>query len=394
MGGLEQTYTFAVGGTTERASLVTVNRSCPLGGLLMNTLHAVGVVLGLLVCTTDATAAIQPSFHLDACSWDATHVVVVSEGDKIDGDVEVLESWKGDLKKGDRITIPALAVFAPEKERVISKRLFERDNGKGLPPSVTCSRMVLFLIRKQEKPEGGKPAKTTWLPAAGEWGGFMVSTAWIEGGQVYAFAQQFNPGPSELISWDMDERRLKRHVDGIVTAQTTLAEAIRGDANKLETAAVTLLQSESEYVRLSVFTELGGAGAKGLPTLRRFLKDDTLLKYHGWVIDSLTKAGGPDVGPELVELVKQELAFWKKVGPGLPKDWWNGGGVERDEIERLRNHYSRAHAAINGLGKLRHAEAREPLTEFHKYWRSLPQLSAITQLGKACDTALESLPRR
>src|SRR6516225_2237512 len=98
-----------------------------LGGPMMKALHVVCSVLGLLVYAAEAAAAIEPSFHLDGCSWHATHIVVISEGEKIDGDVEVLESWKGDLKKGDRITVPELAAFAPEKERVISKRRFEQD---------------------------------------------------------------------------------------------------------------------------------------------------------------------------------------------------------------------------------------------------------------------------
>ncbi len=191
---------------------------------------------------------------------------------------------------------------------------------------------------------------------------------------MFAFAQQKNPGPSELIPLSMDERQLKRTVDDIVTPQANLAKAFRqGDAEKLETVAVAQLRSESEYVRLSVITELGNSGAKGLPVLRRILRDNTSLKYHDRAIEALTKAGGADVGQELTELLEQELAFGKKAGPELPKGWWNrGDGVKKpDEVERLRNHYSRAHAAINGLGKIRHARGRETLTKFRNYWQSL-----------------------
>lgn len=59
----------------------------------------------LIAYVPNAAAGIRPSFGQESCSWYATHIVVVSEGDKIDGNVEVLESWKGDLKKGDRMSI-------------------------------------------------------------------------------------------------------------------------------------------------------------------------------------------------------------------------------------------------------------------------------------------------
>src|SRR5206468_844470 len=73
-----------------------------------------------LILPTTATAAIRPSFHLDTCSWRATHVVVVSEGETIDGAVTVLESWVGDLRPGDTLAVPELAAFAPEKARAIA----------------------------------------------------------------------------------------------------------------------------------------------------------------------------------------------------------------------------------------------------------------------------------
>src|SRR5262245_709907 len=98
----------------------------------------------------------RPAFSLDAVAWQATHIVVATEGQKIDGELEILESWKGDLKKGDRIRIPELAAFAPKLERVIFKKssFTVRPFGSELkapppdppaPTHVTCARMVLFL---------------------------------------------------------------------------------------------------------------------------------------------------------------------------------------------------------------------------------------------------------
>ena len=62
-----------------------------------NGLRTLAVACVFVLATT-ASAEIQPSFSLDGCSWLATHVVVVTEGDRIDGKVTVLESWKGNLE--------------------------------------------------------------------------------------------------------------------------------------------------------------------------------------------------------------------------------------------------------------------------------------------------------
>src|SRR5260370_31449219 len=79
------------------------------------------VLLFVLAAAPSALGRFQPSFHLDSCVWDATHIVIVTQADKTDIAGEVVDSLKGDLKKGDRITIPDLAEFAVESEQAIKK---------------------------------------------------------------------------------------------------------------------------------------------------------------------------------------------------------------------------------------------------------------------------------
>jgi hypothetical protein len=155
-----------------------------------------------------------------------------------------------------------------------------------------------------------------------------VSVVWIEADKVFAFRQKINPGPSELISWGMNERDIKHKVEEILKVQTSLAAAIKqDDAAKLTTAVSPLLKSDSWYVRRTVISTLGEAGMKSLPTLRGILKDEALKDDRDDVIRAMAKAGGLAAGQEIIELLKQELAFWKKVGPGLPRGWWNGAGI-------------------------------------------------------------------
>jgi hypothetical protein len=66
----------------------------------MRLLKSSYVVIIFLLAYPAAGAGIRPSFNLQNCSWHATHVVVATEGEKIDGVLKVLESWKGDLAPG------------------------------------------------------------------------------------------------------------------------------------------------------------------------------------------------------------------------------------------------------------------------------------------------------
>src|SRR5262245_30388928 len=109
------------------------------------------------VWTCPTFAEILPSFRLDASGWHATHIVVVTEGEKIDGKVRVLESWRGDLRPGDRLDLPDLAAFAPLQSRVINTA-FAAKPVPGQPKHVTGQRMVLFLRRR---PAAAGPAKGT-----------------------------------------------------------------------------------------------------------------------------------------------------------------------------------------------------------------------------------------
>jgi hypothetical protein len=64
-------------------------------------------LVALLVFFLPALAAIRPSFGLDFCSWNATHIVL-AEITPRDDKFHVLESWKGNLHPGDLIRLPQL----------------------------------------------------------------------------------------------------------------------------------------------------------------------------------------------------------------------------------------------------------------------------------------------
>lgn len=156
-------------------------------------------LLSLLVATA-LHAEILPSFVLDLAAAKATHIVVVTEGREIDGKVFVLESWRGDLRNRDMLTLPELAAFKSKESRRVTNGLWV--NKKEAPVFVTGDRMVLFLVRNGDKWEGaGHDLRT--------------SVVWIDADKAYALQQWFDPGPLEVGAIEMSERELKEKIEQI-----------------------------------------------------------------------------------------------------------------------------------------------------------------------------------
>ena len=208
-------------------------------------------ILTWLLFTTgvppQASAGTLPTFRLERCAWSATNIVVVTEGQKMDRIVEAIESWKGDIKKGEILKVPALAAFASKTSRSIPRSLpwvqeHLKEPGK-IPTHVSCSLMILFLVR-HEKKEGGA-TRIYWEPAAPAWGRLNemhVSVAWIEEKKVYANSQLQNPGPSEITYQDATEEIFKKDVLRIVGLQEELKKAVDlKDSARLERAMTAIM---------------------------------------------------------------------------------------------------------------------------------------------------------
>jgi hypothetical protein len=356
----------------------------------MTRFRLVLCVVWLLVVNRSVFALLGPSFDLDNCSWDATHIVVVAKGQVIDGNVTVVESWRGDLKIGDKLTIPELAEFADAKRREIRPPF--APNRQQNPDHVTCSRMVLFLVKTTK--EDGAGETVSWTTANKRWDKwFFVSMAWIEKNQVFAFVQWINPGDTDLIPMQWNECGLRCRVDEIVSARKTLAETMRiDDPDRLAKALLPFAKAESDFIRGRVIVDLGAGGKKTLSALRRILQDDSWAAHHWRAVDSLVKSGGRDVGPELTKMLSAESEFWQRRGPTLKKNWWNaGGGISWDEVEKLRDRYGKTLNIVRGLRELGYADSKGEVREFRDRWKSLPQLGEVSQMAEECDRLLSEL---
>jgi hypothetical protein len=179
-----------------------------------------------------ASAFLEPPFDLDECCRHATLVVVVTEGDKIDGTVEVLESWRGHIRRGEVLRLPALAAFAPPDSRALS--LVIRQMEPKRPTHVTGSRMILFLRRAGRRDD---PTKTAaWEAAASE---LRLSVAWVEGGEVYGLRQSCNPGPRTPAPLGMTEQQVRERVE--LSAPVRAAECEPVPASSIEDGSLSRL---------------------------------------------------------------------------------------------------------------------------------------------------------
>ena len=355
------------------------------------------IVVLLLVLQTNA--GIRPSFNLDYCTWQATHIVIATEGDEIDGTLTVLDSWKGDLRPGEAVSIPDLASFKSPSSREVKKGLFG-DKSDDPPRYVSGARMILFLKEKERSAAIAHAAsrdvhvERQWEPASRE--GITWSVLWLEGEESFAFIQIMNPGPSLLTPYGASEQKVREQAVAVMRMQQELNEAVATkDQSRRAEALEAFTTSDLYYARDLAFTELQKCGSGALPVLRRMLKDPALLNLHGDVIKALTAAGGEKVADELTNIVKDELEFWKVTGPRLSSEWWNGGNDT--EREMLRNRYSKVLEALYSLKKLRAIGCKEVVTEFRDFWRSLPQLEdkrGLTQISEECDKILSELRLR
>lgn len=264
---------------------------------------------------------IRASFCLEHCSWNATHIIVVTEGEKIDGIFRVIESWKGNLKKSDSITIPELASFAAKDSRkIFIPFLILRKEDPNRSTHVTGSKMVLFLKKikvslkegVEEKDDTTETVKELWM-ATSEWGGGMKeSVAWIEEKKVYAFVQVINPGPSRLTSLGMSEAEMKTRVLEVLKTQNALAKAIAlPDPVKRAEAIQPFASYDFFLTRQDAFDALGDCGESALPILLKILQNEdydkfVLVRYYA--AETLGKIGSKSAVKSLIKVLLKDPA--------------------------------------------------------------------------------------
>ena len=203
-----------------------------------------------------ARAAVEPTVVLDDAAGQASDIVVVSQDASLDGRCTVFETWKGQLKRGDVLTIPGLKDFVPENSRLIYYGA--GSPGAGEPSRVSGTRLALFLRRSSS------PAQTWEHVGPGE---MMGSVVWFDQDHAFAFAQEKNPGPVlirrlqfHLVSGGgtggVSEADVKSRVLDEVGAQGALVKA-QGIADPAQRVEAFKLLVTSKYERVRTAAEEG-----------------------------------------------------------------------------------------------------------------------------------------
>lgn len=347
-----------------------------------------------------AFASFQPSFGLDYCSWNATHIVLVMTTLQ-DDDFEVIESWKGNLKAGEHVIVPRLK---PPPDAIPMALYSEQNrpyqpsnNGtiEAVPRPSVGSRLVLFLRRDSEVDQARNAApraeKAEWQPAD-FFHEIRASVIWMDGAKLYVFTQWDNPGPSLLSNWDKSLADVHARVTEVVQLQEALAEAVsvKDDNDRAE-----LLKP---YVRSDVFPakrfaleQLGKCGSSAVGTIQTMLDDPEYSLEAEDLIKAYSEAGGEAIGEELNIRLQKELSFWRTTGPALPHGWWNQD-AKPDAPLRIR--YGQTIQLIRALERTHYSPALTTATQLRDFWRSLPQLndpSGLDNLARECESLVNHL---
>jgi hypothetical protein len=344
---------------------------------------AAAIVCALLAggLAKDAAGEIRPSFDLDTCAWNATCVVVATEGTSIDGRLSVIASWVDSLALGAELHLPELAAFAPEAKRKVHEGFTVPEDGL----AVTGQRMVLFL--KRDAP--ADPWKS-----ASMWGDVSVSVCWIEGGEAYALMQVINPGAAVMVRLGTNEKAVRARVQQLRETKAALAAARQIDdiASRVQ-AATKYVDADSYLAMNEAFDVLTGCGKAAVPFLLSLTEQDAARRFRWKVFEALGAIGDPTSVEPIAHLLERELEFWNEARQKLERGWWNGKGLESRAVEHYRTHYGRVHDPVLALTKIAAPGYDDVVRRTRELWRSTPALHEIGngQIVEACDEALSAL---
>jgi len=264
-------------------------------------------------------------FDEDALEWRATHVVVarlVVESREI----EVLESWKGDLRRGQRIALPTFSPFVRLKEKPLLAEC------KLSHATASGERAVFYLERK---------ANGTLVTAAEA----AVSVVWIEEGHAFAYGMGT---PTQLVELDQDEIQLRAKLADADAKRDRIAGAATiADLGSRARTIVELVTDDSRSARRAATDVLGTCKAESVRAIEELLARKTLLERHPLLLRALHEVD-TDAGLTAARrIAAEELARWKKIAPSLDPDFAKGIGVAGDaERDELQAHEARLAAAV------------------------------------------------
>jgi hypothetical protein len=122
-------------------------------------------------------------------------------------------------------------------------------------------------------------------------------------------------------------------------------------------------------------------------------RDASLTKYRASIEEAMARIGDEALGAETSARAREDLAYWKKTGPGLSHGWWEGKGISSREAEAVRNRMRQTLATVKllRLNRLAASEKEKVIAEIRGLWASLPQLKDIAEVLDVIDEAKKQL---
>jgi hypothetical protein len=331
----------------------------------------------LLLLSSCALGSIRPSFYLDACSWNATEIVVLAPSAQA-GTFRVIEVIKGELGQGESLELPSLT--PPREGTARLDELSSRDFNhpfEVVPPIGQSDRLIVFLRRPGALPEYNPrpdlPVDTSgWEPANFMMGGDLrTSAVWIQDGVTYVFAQTMNPGSTRLTALLMSETQLRKSVQSVLQLRGAMDRALANpDPAERSGQFGALVRSGNLFARNSALQKLERGGVSDVKVLVDLLSDQSLLGWHQDIIDALVRKRVADV--HFGEFLGEETTYWSRSCRTLKPGWWNG--AQYPAVEMARNRYTRAYALLEAIRELNLSEAIPVVREFAAVWSRCPPL--------------------
>lgn len=307
-----------------------------------------------------------PSFHLEDCAWNATDVVVVTEGEAIDGKVRVLETWIGEREVGETLSVSGLASFAPPAWREVWDW-----NRKATGQSVSGRRIVLFLER----------TKDGWTGAGGEgkYGGIGIASAWIEAGRAYVRSQLEPSGPQRFHE-SGTEATLRTRTLEIRAAKDELALATKiEDPRERLAALVQIVRGEIRTAIPLAIAEIEKLDPDtASKALKKLLADSDLRSVASlYVAQALIRVVIHDAGPVIVSALERETERWQ-VPPDASGKTPNKGDAD-DRADKCQY-------LIEVLLKAKYPECLPAVARFRRTLETSRELRPYrSTIGYSCD---------
>jgi hypothetical protein len=341
----------------------------------------------LVLSSLCSFGAIRPSFYLNACSWNATEIVVLAPTAQA-ADFRVIEVIKGELAPGAPLTLPGLAPSQGGTARMSELSGGQFDHFfEGVPPVRPGDRLIVFLRRPGALPEYNPrpdlPVDTDGWQPANLMGDLRTSAVWIQDGVTYGFVQTMNPGPTHLIMLRVSETQLRTSIQSVLQLRDAMDRAVANtDPVKRGRQLAALFRSENAIAKMSALEKLKRGGAAETNVLFALLSDQSLLGWHQDIIGALAGKGVADA--RFASLLNEETAYWSAACRTLKPGWSNG--TRYPDVETTRNHYARAYALLNAIHQLNFSEARPAVRNFAAVWGKCPPLERREETNQIADT--------